>query len=286
MLVRVVIYAACRLFGITVKDIAAAPGVGKRADFVLCDGAFKYIVELKSCQSIFPRLDIAEGGGHMGISDGRAIPKIFLGVRKAVQQISETKKQPEYNADYCLIWIHVYDEAMCHRVEDAFYGSLAKHLFSGTADSNLMPYTVYYANQCIFANKDNRVIDAVVITTGEVRLGHGMSYQLCINSFGTQYEQFKLSQFARKFMAIGEVLDPMQLESKGSALVVDDIEVSRFKHKGEFESSNIILSPEVQDFIKKKYGKVYGCSLQPVTTTVSFPLSKFINVNGDNDGTA
>ncbi len=281
--VRELIYGAGRLFGFAVKDVAAAPGKGKRADFVLCDGTFGHIVELKSFLPISPAwLDKSHGGDRLFFSDGRAIPKIFFAVRKAVQQISETKKQPDCDADYGLIWIHVIDEAMCHRVEDAFYGSLAMHFFADPAENKIIPHTVYYANQCIFANEDYRVIDAVVISMGDFKPEHEMSFQLCINSFGTQYEQFKSSPLVRKFRAKGDVLDPIQLDSYESALVVDNIEVPRNTHKPETETGAIV-SPEVQEFIYKKYSKIYGSSLQPVTMTVSFELSKFNNNNGDRD---
>ena len=184
----------------------------KTPDFLVKCDRHSYLVELKTK---FDDQKVQEAF-EKALSSGEIVQEIYsTGREKKISKViwSACKQLviSEINTDFKLIWLHAkghHPDFQMYDFESTLYGHEVivdwgqKDGFSG--------FCYHYGHSDFYNYRD--VLDGAVVSTLN-------AMQLCLNICSPRYSLFRKSRFVEVF---GEgVLDPIELERTGDALIVD-----------------------------------------------------------------
>lgn len=226
-----VVISVLETMGIEAKKIPESND--ESPDFIASYGSTKCLIELKTKLDDLDK----ERERDQTISSGRVYDEsndisyqntIAKRVRKASKQLNSLAQDVDFKLVF-LLALGNKPDVQLKQFEMTLYGKV--NLFDLDGNSNQMKSCFYFGESSFFRYRDR--LDGAIVSTLE-------KGRLCINNHSPKYQAFKESELLKAF---GEgVIDPVELEKKGAAYIVD----------GNVNRSD---KAEVLSFVQKKYGK-------------------------------
>jgi hypothetical protein len=237
------------LLGMKVEKIKESSS--KTPDFLVKCEKYKYLVELKEKFTNKEFLKIREqmllDGDIFEENYPAGRKKIISGViRAACKQFTSS----EITADFNIVWLHAKGhnpDFQIYDFESTLYGY---EVIVEWGKQNGFSGFCYHFGHSDFYNHRNVLDGAVVSTTNEMKF--------CINACSPKYHLLKESGFRKAFE--DGVLDPIDLEEEGQALIVNS-DVNR-------NDENAVM-----EYVIKKYKlqKAMKMPMQQISATVALP---------------
>jgi hypothetical protein len=199
-----------RLFGLEVCKIKESST--QTPDFFVRCNNNTYLVELKekfTDKEYLKSRDriLLQGNKFEEITAAGRKKSISNRIREACRQLNAI----ELEADFKIVWLYAkghHPDFQMYDFESTLFGR--EVLVDWGKEDGFSGFCYYYGHSDFFNNRN--YLDGAIVTTSE-------EMKLCMNTCSPKYELLKSSGLTKAF-GYG-VLDPVELEKKGLALIVD-----------------------------------------------------------------